>query len=183
MGLAVNAQNLTIGIEHGNAVKELRAILFIETDGHSHGQFFGDGLEMPHRRIFFYRCGIIIKIILPLLAEIGPFKEFRQQDYSGTLLRGFAYQLFGLVYILTYTCRHLHLNGGNGYFAHYLTSCLCVMEGICWVRQWKLPPPTITALAGKGTTWRSGKHFPKIRRASLSISSPNCGRMTLPLQR
>ena len=74
MGLAVNAKNGSVCINHGNGIKQALNISFIKADRNHDSKFSGNGLKTPDGGIFCQRQGIIIIIVSLFLTKIRSFK-------------------------------------------------------------------------------------------------------------
>ena len=110
MGLAVDAQELA-AVQHRHSVIEDVAAALIEADGQHQGELLGDGQEVPHGVVLQRGLGVGVVFIPPLLAEIGPLKEFREQNHPGPLPCRPADQALGRGQIFRHRIRALHLNG------------------------------------------------------------------------
>ena len=74
MGLAVNAKNGSVCINHGNGIKQALNIPFIKADRNHDPKFSGNSLKPPDSGIFCQRQGIIIIIVSLFLTKIRSFK-------------------------------------------------------------------------------------------------------------
>ena len=184
VGLAVDAQQGAICVQHCDAVEQLGARLLIEADGQHYAQLLCHRPEVLHCRILCRGGGVGVIFILPFLTEIGPLEQFRQQDDLGPFAAASRTMASALAMLASTSLAHCICTTATVTFLILLSSSyrFCQPLGICWVTQWMLPPPTRMLRAGMGYTLRPGNSPPRMRTASASFSSPNCGRMMPPLE-
>ena len=143
MGFPIHTQHLTC-VDHGHGIKKKIALPLIKADRDHQLQLFCQFPEMKHRLIFHHRLRIMVIPVFSLLTEIGPLKQFRQQDNLRPLCGRLPRHLIRLCDIfLCFLCA-AKLQRRQLYFSHTVSPAF---PGICCVMQWMLPPPSRISLA------------------------------------
>ena len=100
MGLAVDAQQAAVGVQHGHTVEQALAVLFIKADRHSQFQLPAYLGKTLHSGIFVHRQRIVVVLVPAFLAEVRTFKQLGQQNDLRPFGGGLTDQFFGVGQIL-----------------------------------------------------------------------------------
>ena len=114
VALAVDAEQLAVGIDDGDGVEACTPGQLEEADRQHHLQFGGDLLEMLDGRILLDRCSQLQVLRIRLLAEVGRLEQLLDEDDLRALGGSLTHQLVGIGDVGLAIPGTGHLGGGNG---------------------------------------------------------------------
>ena len=121
--LAVNAEHLAAGVDHGDRVEIGLVVALEKTEGEDDTEFAGEGLEFGDAFVVIDRAGQCEEIRELVLAEIGRLEEFLNEDNVGALGGGSADELLGALEVCGAIGATGHLRGGEGDVSHSRRAC------------------------------------------------------------
>ena len=131
-------------------------------------QLRGERLHRAHRRMLGGRPGIGEQALILDPAEIFALEKFGGQDDLRTLRRRLADEARHVGDVAVDVGGEAKLQRGDGDFSHRVSR----NDGICWLMQWKLPPPVKIWSARWPTTRRVGKSACMSVTAASSFGAP-----------